>query len=187
MKITRIVLLLLILTAAALLVWWHYVRPSYELSSRVFGGRKAFATFLSASEVTAERVRCNSPDGSASLSDYRRDSLQSLSRVQIDQIRRLFKQRDSYLPELWRLKGGESIVSSCGPPFYGVLFTFHSAPTVRIALCFRCREFGVFVGDDDRSSFVNRDTDFGLMRPILVSLVKSIYPNDPEIQSLKVE
>jgi hypothetical protein len=57
-------------------------------------------------------------------------------------------------------------------------------PTVRIALCFTCDEFGVFVGEDERSHYVNRDTELGLMRAALVPLVKSIYPNDPEIRGL---
>jgi hypothetical protein len=77
-------------------------------------------------------------------------------------------------------------MKACGV-VYGVLFTFHSVPKVRIALCFTCDEFGVFVGDDDHSKYVNRDTEFGFMRSRLVPLVKSIYPDDPQIQNLPLK
>jgi hypothetical protein len=187
LKLTRFVLLLIILVAAAGTGRWIvHARHSYELSSRVFGGREAFDAFMSASEVTAERLHCNSPDGSVDLADYRRDSPTPLSSAQVSELKHLFTQRDSYSPQL-RLPGPDSgfSIKTCGPPFYGVLLTFRSTPLVQMALCFRCDQFGIFVGDGTR--YVNRDDALDFMRPSLIDLVKSIYPNDSQIQSLTRE
>jgi hypothetical protein len=187
-KITSILLISFICAAGGGFAFWLvYSRDTDAVSSRVFGGRKAFDAFSSASEMTAERLHCTVEYGSSRLSDYRRDAATVLSPEQVHQVKNLFSQRDSYPSELWSLRSGESIITTCGPPNYGVLLTSRSTPAVRIALCFRCSQFGVFVGDDDHSSYVNRSDPLGLMRSPLVDLVKSIFPNDSEIRNLQRE
>jgi hypothetical protein len=159
-----------------------------EIAERVFDGRKAFDAFRFASHVTAERLHCKTPGIciSSSLADYRRDSPRSLSAGQVEQVRNLFSRHDSYSPDLWRLKPRQFDLKACGVE-YGVLFTFHSVPEVRIALCFKCDEFGVFLGTDDHSEHVNRGTELSFMRSRLVPLIKSIYPHDSQIQNLPLK
>ena len=158
-----------------------------DISSHVFGDDAAFVAFRSASTVTAERLHCKTHGIciSRDLTDYRRSSPRSLSPAQVAYVRDLFSRRASYLDRLWRLGPGEATIKGCGTT-YGVLLTFHGTPIVRIALCFQCDEFGVYVGRE-RSWFENRNTDLGLMRAGLVPLLKSIYPKDPEIQSLPLK
>jgi hypothetical protein len=163
-------------------------RTTRQISSHVFGDQTAFDAFRTASDVTAERLNCKTSGIciSRKLADYRRYSRRSLSQAQVAQLRDLFSQRASYPDGLRRLKGGEAVIKLCGTR-YGVLLTFHAKPIVRIALCFQCDEFGVYVGEGEDSPFQNRDTDFGPMRSALVPLMKSIYPNDSEIQSLPLK
>ncbi len=61
-------------------------------------------------------------------------------------------------------------------PNYAVLFTTQSRPVVQIALCFRSEQFGVFAGNGNAD--VNQSDRLAFMQPLLVTLVKSIYPSD---------
>jgi hypothetical protein len=183
-KITRIILLLIVLGVAAGLAGW-IVRGRHSLSSRIFGGREAFRAFYSASAVVAQRLHCNQPDGSSSLADYTREAPIRLSDGQMHELKRVFADRALYSPELWTLPVGVRGVTTCGPPNYGVLFTTQSHPVVQIALCFRCDQFGVFVGDGENAPYVNDDDQLAFMQPPLATLVKSVYPSDAQMQALK--
>ena len=186
MKVTRIVLLLVIIAlAVASTRWMVGYRHSSEISSRVFGGREAFKAFRSASDVTAERLHCRYDQGSTSLADYRHDSPMPLTPAQTREIIELFSRRDSYSPSLWTLEPGLVSIKTCGPPSYAVLLTFRSKPAVRLALCFRCDQFGIFVGESDDAHNVNRDDALDFMHPSVIPLIKSLYPGEPDIQAVK--
>ena len=58
---------------------------------------------------------------------------------------------------------------------------------IRIAICFRCDQFGIWVGGGVYAPYVNADDILDFMRPSVVALAKSVYPNDSEIQALKPE
>jgi hypothetical protein len=167
----------MVAAAAGVARWLISAQRANEFGSHVFGTRAAFTAFTKSSRAKAERLRCNREFGSERLADYRRDPAVSLSLEQIRQLQGLFTDRSSYSPELWDMPPGSKTIKTCGPPSYGVLFTFEGRRPIRIALCFRCNQFGVFLG--------NNDDD--LIRAPLVRLVKQIFPADPQIQRLKEE
>ena len=186
MKITRIaVASILILAAAGLGRSIVHARRSSELGSRVFGSSEALEAFRSSSVIAAQRLHCNQPDGSSTLADYTRELPVQLSDEQVRELKRIFTDRTLYPPELWTSPIGERILTTCGAPNYAVLFTTQSRPVVQIALCFRCDQFGVFVGERQDSPNVNDSDPLYFMQPFLVSLVKSIYPSDAQIQAIK--
>jgi len=185
-KITHIaVVLVLILAAAGLARWIVHARRSSELGSRVFGGSQPFEAFRSASVITAQRLHCSQTDGSSTLADYTREPPVRLSDEQVRELKRVFIDRTLYPPDLWTRPVGERSVTTCGPPNYAVLFTTQSHPVVQIALCFRCDQFGVFVGEREDAPHVNDSDALAFMQPSLVSLAKSIYPSDAQIQTIK--
>jgi hypothetical protein len=185
-KISRIaIIFILILAAAGLGRWIVLARGSSELARRVFGGSAAFGAFRSTSVITAQRLRCNQPDGSPALADYAREPPVRLSDEQVRELKRIFTNRTLYPPDLWTSPIGERILTTCGPPNYAVLFTTQSRPVVQIALCFRCDQFGVFVGERQDAPNVNDSDPLYFMQPFLASLVKSIYPSDAQIQAIK--
>ena len=186
MKITRIaIVFILILAAAGLARWIVHARRSSELGSRVFGGSEALGAFSSSSVITAQRLHCNQPEGSSALADYTRELPVHLSDEQVRELKRVFTDRTLYPPELWTSPIGQRIVTACGPPNYAVLFTTQSRPVVQIALCFHCDQFGLFVGARQDVPNVNDSDPLYFMQPFLVSLVKSIYPSDAQIQAIK--
>lgn|GEM_PF-6525251 len=67
-------------------------------------------------------------------------------------------------------------------PHYDVLFVFHTRPRdIRVGLCFSCEQLTVVEGDH----LLNDADDFHPMRPKLLVLAKTLFPNDPEIQRLQ--
>jgi hypothetical protein len=108
-----------------------------------------------------------------------------LSDRQLSELKRVFSDRTLYDPQLWTLPPGERLIMACGAPNYGVLFTTQSRPVVQIALCFRCDQFGVFLGENGDP--VNRSDRLAYMQPLLVTLIKSIYPSDAQLQAIKRE
>ena len=187
MKITRIIVaLILLLVAAGLAQWIVYVRNYHDVGRRIFGGAQTFSHFRSASVITAQRLHWKDPGGSMALADYTREPPVRLSEQQASELKRIFSDRSSYWLDLWTTPAGQSIVTTC-LPHYGILFATDSVPPVQIAICFVCDQFAVFVGEGDTAKDVNDDDRLTVMRPSLVALAKSIYPNDSQIQSLKPE
>jgi hypothetical protein len=185
-SITRILLFLsLLLVAAGLGDWIVHARRSSDLAKRVFGGSEAFHAFVSCSAITVQRLHCNQTPGSWALSDYTREAPIRLSQPQVRELKRVFTDRALYSPSLWTLSPELREITPCGPPSYAVVFTAQSRQTVQIALCFRCEQFGVFVGDNRGA--VNWSDRLAFMQPLLVTLVKPMYPSDAQIQAIKRE
>jgi hypothetical protein len=173
-------LALLILGLAWYGVLYWRSRPSKpNVPIAVFGSQQTLDAFLSASDVTAQRLhyRRAFPQNPWRLDSYDRDALIPVSAKQAQTIQQLFAQESSY---------GWRFAKMCAPD-YGVLLTARSnQATVRVALCFECYILGVYDSADDTAKPVNRENDFvSPASRTLVSLAKQLFPNDSAIQSLK--
>ena len=166
------------------LVWFGVLywrsRPSKpDVPIAVFGSQQTLSSFLSAADITAERLyyRSASHQSAWGLDNYDRDAAIALSAGQARIVQQLFAQESFY---------GWRFAKMCAPN-YGVLLTAHSGQsTVRVALCFECYILGVYDSADDTAKPVNREKDFvSPASQALVRLVRELFPNDPAIQSLK--
>jgi hypothetical protein len=146
---------------------------------KVFGGQQNFDALVSSQKVIAQMLH-RWDDEKADpwkLNGYILDPPILLTSAQAQQIQHLLQTPSSY-----KFSRTEK---SCVVD-YGVLFTFYSSQqTVRVALCFKCDMLGVFNGEDDNRESVNSETDFDPVHGQFVAIAKSIFPNDPTIQSLK--
>ena len=89
------------------------------------------------------------------------------------QIQRLFERRVSHVEN-------EVVAKPCLPE-YQLLLTLPSSPRdVQLALCFDCEIVGIYEAD----SQISRD-DFDTIASELASLIKPLFPGDPEIQRLR--
>jgi hypothetical protein len=156
------------------LPWLGVVKP--DIPNQVFGSQQTLGAFRSASAMTAERLHYRRDAGQSiyKLESYDRGEQIPLTADQTALVQQIFTKDSTY---------GWQFAKACAPN-YGVLFTARSGDaTVRIALCFECGIFGVFDSADNSARAVNREVDFAPQAP--ASLVKRIFPADPEIQSLK--
>jgi hypothetical protein len=157
----------------------------------VFCDEKNFEAFLSATQITAERLSLKeqpnglTTGGSWKLGDYARTAALRLSLPQIRKLRSLFLDESSYLWHSEPRPDGAVVVKACIPD-YGVLFTVRGGSGVlRIALCFRCDQFTIFAGEGDNPPRISEEGDFDLIRPQLLALVKQLFPEDTDIQALQ--
>ena len=179
----RIIYGLLALLVAGLawhgVLYWRSRPPKPDVPIAVFGSQQTLNAFLSASDVTVERLhyRRASPQNPWRLASYDRDAAIPVTAEQASMIQRVFAQESS---SGWRFG------KTCAPT-YGVLLTARSSQsTFRIALCFECYIFGVYDSADDTAKAVNRENDF--VSPAsrsLIALAKELFPDDSEIQSIK--
>jgi hypothetical protein len=153
-----------------------------DVASYVFGDQKTLDMFLSAKQVTAERLHLKERTFPRELSNYNRGSAVILSTSQTQDVQRLFSDAKAYT---WNHLPKRGVVrEKLCLPNYGVLLSFRvESHVVDVALCFECDLFAVFV-DGGR---VNREEDLDLVRPQLVGLVKALFPHDDQIRSLSPE
>jgi hypothetical protein len=159
---------------------YRFIHPwgHQQVIRYVFKNQEIFDVMTSSPQVTAQRLHLKSdrekydPD---LLSSYDQDAPVTLTANEAQTLRSLLQSPWSY----------DWDVQTCGPE-YGVVFRFQShGHTVRVAVCYRCEELGVFDGDDDSSRLINDTKVFKPMRPQLVAIAREIFPNDKEIQGLK--
>lgn len=147
-----------------------------DVAKQIFGDSKQMLAMVSAPSVTAYRLRPKTESDASvgSLVDgYTQGDPVPLSSQQTEAIKHLLRQPASY-----RL----DVLSACIPE-YGMLLTFKTEPyDIRVAVCFRCNQFAVF--EQDRRLNLEADV-MSPMRPQLVSLAKTLFPADPEIESLE--
>jgi hypothetical protein len=149
-----------------------------DVIKKVFQNREIFDAIVSSQQVTAQLLQGKDENDPTTLIGYTKNAPVPLSPDESQKIKTLLQKPSSYL---W------NIGNTCLPK-YGVLFNFHSGGrTVRIAFCFRCNMIGVFNGEDDNARPVNAEYIFEPMRGQLVTLCKTIFPNDKEIQALPVK
>jgi len=180
-RITQVVLALLIAAAAFLAVgFWRSRPPKPDMVRDLFGNARILSTFETAQTVTAHRLhnRLNGDGNTYNLENYQQDAAVAVAPDLARRLQQVLLQENSY---------GWRYAKMCAPE-YGVLFTFRSERgTARVALCFDCNIFGVYEGTDNAAKAVNREDDFDPMRHSLLPMIKSIFPQDPIIQALKVQ
>jgi hypothetical protein len=157
-----------------------------DIAAGVFGDAPTLQTFISAAEVTAERLHHRAPSADYyALPGYTRGPSTAVPTSQVTQLRKLFTDAKSYT---WNHVPDEhGLVSEkmCLPD-YGVLLTFRDGKqVVQIALCFQCDLFAVFVGGGENPRRVNSEEDFDLIRGQLIEVARALFPNDEEIRTLK--
>src|SRR5258708_42170 len=147
-----------------------------DVIQQVFSNQKNFNAITASQQITAQLLHKIDDADQTRLIGYHKDAPVPVSSEQIQKIKSLLQNPSSYR---W------NIGNACIPD-YGVLFTFHSDQrTVRVAICFKCELLAVFEGEDDNGKAVSEDRIFSPMRPQLVTIAKSLFPNDKEIQGLK--
>lgn len=150
----------------------------HEVVEKVFKDDEVFDVMMNSPQVTAQRLHRKSdtfPTYQALLSGYTRDGSMKLSNDQAQQIKTLLQSPSSYM---WD-------VNNCLPD-YGVVYNFQSGGhAVHVAFCFECNIIGVFDGDNDASNSINFTSLFNPVRGQMVTLSKTLFPNDREIQKLK--
>lgn len=176
MKWKLVILAFGILLLFAAIYDWRTRPTQQDVIQKVFGNQQNYDTFVFSQKVTAQLLHKQDEANPIKLKGYNSDAPISLSSEEIQKIKPLLQNPPSYL---W------NIGNNCIPD-YGVLFTFHSEQrTVRVAVCFKCNMLGVFDSKDDNAGQINSEYIIDPMHAQLVALVKSIFPNDPTIQSLK--
>jgi hypothetical protein len=166
----------IIIVVLLLLPWidMYWPRTQNDVISDVFKDPEVFSVIQNPESVTAQRLhRKTFP--ALLLSDYDQDAPVTLTANEVQTLKRL-------LESPWSYDWG---VRTCGPD-YGAVFRFRShGHTVRVAVCYKCEEVGVFDGDNDGSRQINNTLVFKPMNSQLVAIAKEIFPNDKEIQGLK--
>lgn len=166
----------------------------------VFGPSTAFETFHSAQKVTVARLHRKPLDTlykdpaipkldendptwvSHVLPFYRVETDAPVGSADASTLKTALSDPHSYG---W--KNQQGIIKACLPD-YAVMFTFHGSPQpVHILLCFHCDQMAVLVGGGSDPLRVNSEEDFDLMRRQLLTIVKRLFPKDPDLQSLPLE
>ena len=189
MKQKLIISALGILLLSAAVYFWQS-RPSsptqQDVIHNVFGGQNNYEVVITSTNVTAQLLHERreiefdvNTNNHGKSNGYLIDPPVAVTSEQAGQIRQLLQSPSSF--EFLFLSGA---AKAC-IPVYGVLFNFHSdQETVRVALCFNCDIIAVFTGEDVNSDGVGGE-DFDPSHGKFIAIAKSIFPNDPEIQSLK--
>ena len=175
------ILLIIALVAISLpliLPYWRSRGSRKDVEQKVFGGKPLLNAFIGSGTATAQRLHWHRDEmpNNRKLSSYVHDQPITVAPAVVRELQSLLQRPSCYG---WGYKH-RCIVD------YGVLLSFRSSKrTVRIALCFKCSELGVFDGEDDSADRINTNDVFDPSRKQLVAIVKSIYPTDSEIQELK--
>jgi hypothetical protein len=141
----------------------------------LFGGAEGLAVVTMADHVEAYRITLpeGKEAGSVADTEYRATAGPvALSKHQLSEVANALASSASYK---W------DSAKACGPPRHGVKLSFHrGASRIDVYLCFKCDELevvrdGVLVGGED----------FDPIRPLLLRMIKQLFPRDLTIQSLK--
>jgi hypothetical protein len=139
---------------------------------RIFGGSTGLSALKYADRIEAYRIgKPSDPDNWQGLLDFPITTGPiTISQSEAETLRRTLQDRNSYL---WDTAKG------C-IPVPGVRLDFiRGDDRLSVLLCFECDILENFVN----GKFVGGE-DFDNVRPILVRIVRSLFPDDPKIQSL---
>jgi len=155
---------------------WAVLKHRREV---VFGGEQLRTTLTAATQATAQRLhgRENAPLGSDRLGAYISGEAVPVAQATAQELKRLLIEPSSYE---WRTDVAKSCILN-----YGVLVTFRSpGRALRVALCFDCGDLGIYndTGDDVPPL---HGGDFVPARKQLAKVVKTIFPDDAEIQAIR--
>ena len=141
--------------------------------TKVFGNSAAIDSIKSADSVNAYRLPSPS-EYRASLADYKMSAGPiDVPDDQVSKLRAVLLDKSTY---------GWDFAKGCIPD-YGVRIQFqHDSQEVDILLCFECDILLVY-----QNGKVVGGEDFDDGRPQLVEIVKTVFPHDEAIQSLKTE
>src|SRR4029453_5014346 len=152
-------------------------KPSVE--QQVFGGKKNFELLIGSAKVTASRLKPGEPKsphhGNISwdeqLAAYVQGPWVEVSATQADPFRGGFGD-----PQTYRFDSAKGCI-----PHFGVRVRFESVNgLIEVSLCFEC---DILVVTRDGKVVGGEDFDGGSNE--LRALVKELFPDDAEIQSLK--
>ena len=168
-----------LLAAVVALGWATYEGMIRWRLSQLYGGFDRVAMLRNATEVTAWRlmppaywqsglpVETEAPEEFQVVGDP-----VALSRGAAFELQQLLATPGSYR---------FSIAKECGPPDYGVKFSFISGgDEVDVYVCFKCRELAVTRGDG-----TNGKADFDPSGSRLIAIAQELFPGDAEIMALK--
>ncbi|WP_428304777.1 hypothetical protein [Lacipirellula sp.] len=170
-----------ILAAVVALGWATYEGMIRWRLSQLYGGFDRVAMLQNATEVTAWRLmppaqwQAGMPVEAAAPGEFQvvGDPVE-LSRGAAYELQQLLATPGSY-------RFFAPIIRECGPPDYGVKFSFISGgDEVDVYVFFKCRELAV-----TRSDGTNRKADFDPSGPRLIAIAQELFPGDTEIQALK--
>ena len=176
----RIVLILACLLVGLYIIYGGripWLQPfRHDIAKEVFGGKDHMRTVASAPFISAHRLHIKGEEpqffDSWKLANYNQTEDVTLSVAPAAKLREILLSRWSY---------GYGYVKACMPQ-YGVLFVFHGTDEeIKVALCFHCRQIGIFHGEQP----LNKIREFDPCEPQLRELAKQIFPQDVEIQNLK--
>lgn len=153
-----------------------------DVIQQIFGNQQNYDAVVSSQKVTAQLLhkQHKSQDEAKleKLEGYTSDAEIPVSPADIEKIKKILRSPSSYR---W------NVASSCIPD-YGVLLNFHSDQrSVQLAFCFNCDLMGVFSGEETPVKRVSAGTIFTPMRAQLVPMMKTLFPNDRNIQELKLD
>ncbi len=141
-----------------------------KITDAVVSSQKATAQLLHKQHESQHEAKFEKLEG------YTCDAEVRVSPADIEKIKKILQSPSSYR---W------NVASSCIPD-YGVLLNFHSDQrSVQVALCFNCDLMAVFSGEETPIKRVSTGTIFTPRRAQLVPMMKTLFPNDRNIQELK--
>ena len=177
-KRVLIVFVALALVAAGYICWRAPVL-NHDVVRKVFGNQQFFEAFVTSQQITAQRLHHHeSPLGSDNLNDYDQDAPVPVTFAQAQEIQRLLQRPTSYD---WNTRYAKACILD-----YGVLLHFRSdSNSVSVALCFDCNMLGVYDTRSTNNTRLNTEWDFDPIRKQLVTAVKSVFPDDEEIQKIR--
>lgn len=142
--------------------------------STLFGGAENIAIVRDATRVEAYRVTLpgsDAPNEDTSPLDYEITSDPvRLPTAMASELAKTLLSSDTY----------SGAAAACGPPIYGVKISFfRNAERVDVYFCFHCSVLRVV-----RDEQVYGGADFGNAEQVFVQAVKTLFPNDAEIQAI---
>lgn len=147
-----------------------------DVVQQIFTSSNIFNVVMSSQEVMAQILKNDPEDGFSLLAADSKYKPVILSPDQTQKFKELLGKPSSYI---W------GITTDC-TAHYGVILDFSSGGhTVRVAFCFECHVMAVFDGDGENARDVSDSFLFDPMRKQLMTLCKTLFPDDPKIQALK--
>ena len=159
---------------------WLWVRVKRDVAHKVFGGQQYFQALLGSQQISVQRLNQKEgrPRGSTLLDDYEKDPALQVASNDVQTLKFLLQDRSSYQ---WSTDSAKGCILE-----YAVVFTCRSPQrNVRVALCLKCDDLGVYDGLDEKSKPVGM-ADFQPAEREFRALAKRIFPADAEIQNLRL-
>jgi len=179
MNLKRVIIVVTVLALGIVCFAWRDIARERQVTQRVFGGEVLRNALISSQSVLFARLHHTDahPGGSEKLADYAHSESLPVPGAQATVIKRLLQDPSSY--DLRTDMSKDCI------PDYGMLLTFQSLQhTVRVAICFECKQLCTYDGNDD-SAMPIAIADFDPAQKQFAAFAKALFPTDSEIQALR--